>query len=191
MRNLETLRSQPPEHGRTAGLSGRQDNGLLLPRRILGRWGLVLLSLFVSPGCGTNFDELLIQAGTAAGRTAVDLLLTDLANSLADLGNQGAPPGDTGGGTPGGGTTPPDGGMLDGLVGTAATGASLFVSNGCSGCHCDDATGGCALSAPRIIGEDPAAIDAVLRGSHPHPIKVDLLDQDIVDLAAFLGSLGG
>ena len=43
-----------------------------------------VMSLLTLPGCATNFSELLFQTGTALGRTALDQLLTDVANQVAD-----------------------------------------------------------------------------------------------------------
>lgn len=152
-----------------------------------------LFLAIATTGCGTNLNEVLLQGVEAAGRTTLDLLLTDLANNLAGAGDQG-------------GTTPPDDGDADvngsgmgdegtggpplsDLMGDAAGGEMVFVTNNCASCHCADATGGCALDAPSIAGRDVETVDDTLRGTLAHPTKVDLADQEIADLAAYLGSL--
>lgn len=172
-------------------------------------------------GCGTNFSDLAYQAGAAATRTAADLLLTDFYNAVADArdsaqeptdqgdagdndsdgaddsdgdsngdGNSNGGDGDTDGGGAGDGDG--DGGPFDGLTGDAATGQSLFVDGGCNSCHCDDGSGGCALSAPAVNGVAADVLDGVLRGDAVHPVSSpELTDQDIVDLQAFLSSDDG
>jgi cytochrome c553 len=67
----------------------------------------------------------------------------------------------------------------------------VFTANNCAGCHCADASGGCALSAPPIIGVTAEMLDSVLRGDQAHPTKVELSDQDLADLQAYLASLAG
>lgn len=159
--------------------------------------GCLTLSLLAIAGCGSNLSESLYQAGAAAGRTALDLWLTDLANQLADAvedmagsvahvdGNGMAPHDDAhGSGESDGGD--PTSGATDG---DASSGEAIFVANGCAGCHCADGAGGCAISAPAVAGSDAAELDSVLRGDHAHPIKVDLSDQDVADLEAYLASL--
>ncbi len=179
-------------------------------RRALGSFAqpvfvaAVALSLGLG-GCGTSVNELLSQTSAAAGRTFLDLLLTDVANTLedqldslgepADGGDQDADDddsdGDTDGGANGdssdnGGST---GGGLDDLTGDPAVGETLYASNGCAVCHCEDAAGGCALSAPAIIDTTTQGLDGFLRGDEIHPSKIDLTDQEIVDLQAYLASL--
>lgn len=39
--------------------------------------------LFIATACGTDFERLLFESGSAIGRTYLDLLLTDFANALA------------------------------------------------------------------------------------------------------------
>lgn len=157
-----------------------------------------LVTLAVA-GCGTSLETILFQTGSAAGRTFVDRLLTDVANSIADsfdavdsptdgTGNVGDPPPDDSSGGDSGG--PADGGGLDTLTGDPADGGGIYSGNGCAGCHCADAAGGCALDAPSLAGGTVETIDGALRGDAPHPVKVDLSDQDIADLEAYLTSLG-
>jgi len=152
----------------------------------VGRWGtmksrswpLVLAALAVPfAGCGTNLNEVLFQSGTATGRTLIDLWLTDFENRLADsLDRNGAAAG-------GGGST--------GLTGDPAAGQTVFAANNCAACHCADASGGCAFSAPRIAGVASDTIDTRLRGDASHPLTIALSDQDLADLQAYLASLAG
>jgi len=75
------------------------------------------------------------------------------------------------------------------LVGDPVAGAAVYADSGCAACHCADATGGCALSAPALPGADAITLDDYLRGAAAHPAKPALSDQDIADLAAYLDSL--
>ena len=85
-----------------------------------------------------------------------------------------------------GGDTTDDGGA----TGDAAAGETLFTGNSCAACHCDDATGGCALDAPSLVGISDATLDDVLRGAASHTGgKLEATDQDIADLTAYLASL--
>ncbi len=66
----------------------------------------------------------------------------------------------------------------------------LFADNNCSACHCADAGGGCALSAPAVVGAAVELLDTFLRGAESHvggTFPFD--DQDLADLAAYLQSL--
>ncbi len=157
-------------------------------------------------GCGTNFNELLYQAASAVGRTAFDLWLTDQANRIADSHEDGDDePTDGDDGDADDGDEPDDADGEDGdsggddgggngggdLTGDPSAGEIGYNSNGCAACHCADATGGCALSAPGLIGVDAATLDDFLRGDASHPSKADLTDQQIVDMEAYLASAGG
>ena len=159
------------------------------PRRALLCTGFALL--VAVPGCGTNLNELLFQASTAASRTVLDLWLTDLANQLADSFDDdgGSADADSGGHDghddehdTGGGTGPGD------LTGDRVAGSAVFSANGCASCHCADAAGGCALSAPSILGAGVDRLSEFLTGATVHPLTVDLTDQELVDLEAFLVS---
>ena len=174
----------------------------------VGRWGtmksrswpLVLAALAVPfAGCGTNLNEVLFQSGAATGRTLIDLWLTDFENRLADsLDRNGAAAGDGGSTTDqgGGGSDQGSGGGAGGgggsvgLTGDPAAGQTVFRANNCAACHCADASGGCALSAPPILGVTAGTLDSVLRGGQAHPVKLELSDQDLADLQAYLASLG-
>jgi cytochrome c553 len=166
---------------------------------IKGRsWPLVLAALAVQfAGCGTNLNEVLFQSVAATGRTLSDLWLTDFENRLADsLDPNGAPTGDGGSTTDqgGGGSDQGNGSGTGGgdgstdLTGDPAAGQTVFTTNNCAACHCADASGGCALSAPPIAGVASDTIDARLRGDATHPLKVELSDQDLADLQAYLAS---
>ena len=173
----------------------------------VGRWGtmksrswrLVLAALAVPfAGCGTNLNEVLFQSGAATGRTLIDLWLTDFENRLADsLDRNGAAAGDSGSTTDqgGGGSDQGNGGSTGdgstGLTGDPAAGQTVFAANNCAACHCAAASGGCALSGPPIVGVTAGTLDGVLRGDQAHPAKVELSDQDLADLQAYLASLAG
>ena len=75
------------------------------------------------------------------------------------------------------------------LTGDTAAGATVYTSSSCCGCHCADAVGGCAMSAPSLVGVSLDLLDANLRGSDSHPLKPTLTDQELVDLQAWLSSL--
>lgn len=69
-------------------------------------------------------------------------------------------------------------------------GAMLYADNNCADCHCADASGGCALSAPVLVGAGVEALNAFLRGGESHSGgTAPFDDQDLVDLAAYLASL--
>ena len=162
-------------------------------------WPAVLPILLA--GCGTNLNEVLLQSGTATGRTLIDLWLTDFENRLADslnpiagtVGDGGTTTGQGGGSTDqgNGGDGSGAGGGSTGLTGDPATGQTLFAVNNCAACHCADASGGCAFSAPPIVGVAVDSIDGRLRGDATHPLKVELSDQDLADVEAYLASLVG
>lgn len=154
-----------------------------------GLLGLVLLGPMI--GCGTQAGETFFTTGTATAQTLFDLWLTAFANGLADflvpLDQAGQNPPADGGQNGGNG-----GGNLGDLTGDAANGQTLFTANSCANCHCADASGGCALNAPNITGVSVDQVNDRLRGSISHPGgKFDLTDQEIVDIQAFLASLGG
>ncbi len=145
-------------------------------------------------GCGANFDEILYQTASATGRTLIDAWLVDYANALADSFDLGGTqmPGD--GLDNGGGDGDPalsDGPPLEELIGVPEAGEEIFGANSCAACHCADAGGGCALEAPSLVTVETVTLDDRLRGDADHPGgKFDLADQDVVDLQAYLSSLG-
>ncbi|MCZ6655472.1 MAG: cytochrome c [Planctomycetota bacterium] len=74
--------------------------------------------------------------------------------------------------------------------GSADDGEMLFADHNCSACHCPDAGGGCALSAPAVVGAAVELLDTFLRGAETHAggtFPFD--DQETADLAAYLQSL--
>lgn len=92
-----------------------------------------------------------------------------------------------------GGCTPEQGTPI---TGDATRGETLFaqadgVGPSCQSCHCPDASGGCRLNAPDLRGVNYDTIDQRTRDpsvSHPGG-KFSFTDQDLADLAAYLGSL--
>ncbi|MFQ5461692.1 MAG: c-type cytochrome [Phycisphaerae bacterium] len=175
-------------------------------RWAFGRCGLLGLLLFgfAGFGCGTDFNNVLFQSLSSAGRSAFDLTLTDLANSVANVANSLNTPasdadqgeggasgdgdndsdgdGDSGGATDGG--APPDG--------DATNGRAVFDANGCSTCHCDDAGGGCALGAPSLQGVEAQEVTDKLTGVVGHTGGTrELTDAELADLATYLAELAG
>lgn len=85
------------------------------------------------------------------------------------------------------------------------SGLELWAREGCAACHCNDAQGGCNVRAPSLQRISRDALDANLRFAatadeipgqndpfDPHPVKLTgLSDEDIENLALFLGTLGG
>lgn len=156
-----------------------------------------LTCLAAAFGCGTNLNDLLLQSSNAVGRTYLDMLLSDLANTLAGTSGAPEPPpadgnqdgdGNGGNGTNDGNGPPPADGFDD-LTGDAGAGETIYANNGCAGCHCADASGGCLATAPGLVGVDAETLDDFLRGDAPHPTSADLSNQEIVDLEAYLASL--
>lgn len=140
-------------------------------------------------GCGADFNEFLRQSAASGGRVLVDIFLTDLANALAEIGEQNdAPPDPVDDDTDDPGDAPPPGDLEP----DAVEGEAIFVANNCAACHCADAAGGCALSAPSLINVPVEMLEAILVGDAPHTGgKFGLSQQDLVDLEAYLADLGG
>ncbi len=146
-------------------------------------------------GCGTNLNELFFQASGAVGQTFLDQFLTDLANRSADSGSGWDAVVDGGEGddlaaddddvvdpvVDDGGTTGP--------AGDAVAGQAVFAGNGCGGCHCADAGGGCAMAAPSLVGVPQERLDGMAQGGG-HPVPIGLTAQQLADVAAYLTSLG-
>lgn len=169
------------------------------------RTAAVLLVGF-AVGCGSGFSEILFHAVSAAGRSALDVALTDLANDLAAAAEQQEPDlsdddGDGDGGADDAdddsdaGDIPPDdatrGDDTGDGVGDEGAGETVYLDNGCGSCHCADASGGCALSAPGLAGVPAADVASRLNGESPHPVQADLTATELADMAAFLASLEG
>lgn len=152
------------------------------PRRAL--W-LALTMVAGASGCSTVAGDAFFNAATAASTSFFDQLLTAAVNgTLILLNPPPAPPADAQPGDGNGG-----GGNFDGLTGDAANGQMLYTANNCASCHCADASGGCALSAPSLVGVVVTELDDRLRGQVSHPGgKFQLTDQELVDLVAFLAS---
>jgi cytochrome c553 len=71
---------------------------------------------------------------------------------------------------------------------SSESGAVLFADNGCATCHAADGTGGIG---PSIRDASVASLDSVLRAAgstHSGGTLPDLSDQDLTDLASFLGT---
>lgn len=128
-------------------------------------------------GCGSNAGDILTQYAQAAAQTAVDQWLTVLVNQYT--GTPLEPDDDDP--TPGDGDT--------GNEGDAARGGELFTANSCGGCHCPDAGGGCALSAPAIIAASVESVASILDAASGHPTQPELSETDVADLAAYLATL--
>lgn len=143
---------------------------------------LAPILIAVMPGCSTVAGDALFNAATAAGTSVLDQLLTAAINGTLDLVNP--PPTDEA----------DDGsdsdGNFEGLTGDAANGQALFTLFNCASCHCADGSGGCALSAPSLIGVGTTELDDNLRGQSIHlgGKFTQLTDQEIVDLMALLAS---
>ena len=150
-------------------------------------------------GCGSGVNEALYQTASAAGRTALDIFLTELANALADTFDQTAtPPADDGeDGTEDGngdGNWDVDDGdgedvSPDELTSDPDAGQAVYADNGCAPCHCDDGSGGCAMSAPGLVGASFDTLSDDLGGDSVHFGQGPLSNQELVDLEAYLGSL--
>lgn len=80
-------------------------------------------------GCGTNLNEVLLQSGTATGRTLIDLWLTDFENRLVDSFDR-----NTAAAGNGGSTTDQGGGGdgSTGLTGDPDAGQAIFAANNCA-----------------------------------------------------------
>lgn len=188
--NHRTTSSRP-------GRLGRAGRWLLRGRLVVVGASSLLVA---GAGCGSNLDDLLLQAAASVGRVVVDQAITEAANEVADAiagdgvdstdgeidgGTDGS--GDGGDGTGGDGDNGGGGPDLP-AEGDASRGANIYADTGCASCHCADASGGCALSAPGLVGVSATVIDDALRGDAGHPTMPVLTDQEVVDLAAFLAS---
>jgi cytochrome c553 len=161
-------------------------------------WAAAVALMLGVVGCGSDLNQVFFETLSAAGRTYVDQLLTDVANTLADReddaggapsdGDQGGDDADDGDGDGNGDGGPPAPGF-DELTGDPAAGEALYTANTCAVCHCADGAGGCLPGAPPVTGVSAEVLDEILRGDAPHASKVDLTNQEIVDLEAYLASL--
>ena len=181
-----TSQSQPP---RKSTNRSPVDRILQAPVRRWPAWLIAVALMAGLAGCGTNVEELLLQSGASVARSFIDIWLTDLANDLADrMEDQDEEPADDetddGDADDDGGTTDEPG--FDELTGDPASGETLYAS--CAGCHCADGAGDCMPGASALAGASAETLDATLQGSGIHP---DLTNQEIVDLEAYLATLGG
>ena len=145
--------------------------------RFAGWWvGLCASAVLVGlVGCGSNMDSILAQAGSAAGNTALDLLLTDFMNQAADAFDQNAPQ--------------PAGDDADAAddddddAPTGSPGEQAFAAAGCGACHGAAGEGG---SAPALSGVDQTdALNARFADGAVH-LGTTLTAQEIADVAAWL-----
>ena len=138
----------------------------------LGLCASVVLAGLV--GCGSNMDSILAQAGSAAGNTALDLLLTDFMNQAADAFDQNAP-------QPVGDDADDDGD--DGDAPAGSPGEQAYAAAGCGACHGAAGEGG---SAPALTGVDQTdALNARFADGAVH-LGTTLTEQEIADVAAWL-----
>lgn len=139
---------------------------------------VALICLGGVTGCVDDLGQMFYQTGASLTRTAVDLWLTDLVNTLVgqDDDNDADEPDD--GEDPDDGDT--DGPDFEGLTGDPAAGEDTFADAGCAMCHGDDGSTGIP-----ILGATAEALHEYLRGEAAHT-KLDLGDQAIVDLATYL-----
>ena len=161
-------------------------------KRINAITGVLILAAVA--GCGTNLNEALLLATESGTRTLIDVLLSDLYSDLPDLFTIPPAVGDTtddaDDGNVGGDAGSGDGPVTDG---DADNGEQVFTANSCAACHCADATGGCAASAPAIAGVGVDTLRELLQGDMPHigGKFPDLSAQDLADIEAFLADLAG
>jgi|GEM_PF-2356971 len=151
---------------------GALDGGALFAANCAACHGADGASGFAPDITGSTADEVIaaIMLGTHGSISLSDEELTAIAVWLG---------GDAGGSGDGGGA-----------AGDAVAGAALFGGNNCGACHCADASGGCALNAPSLVGLSGGVLDANLRGDDPHAGgKFDLSDQEMADLETYLAGL--
>lgn len=141
------------------------------------KW-IAAICLVALLGCNTNAGDILLNSGSATGRTLFDLWLTSAANGFANLLNP--PPATDGGGGDNDGTGDSDG--SGDLTGDATAGAQTFADN-CAVCHGADGTGDIG---PNITGVSASTITAKFGGSHGGGSFPGLTPQDHADIAAFL-----
>jgi mono/diheme cytochrome c family protein len=154
----------------------------------------VFVLLCGASGCGVNLEQIIQNALRATAQTNLDLLLTNLANELADATDaDDSDNGDSdadGDGTDGDGTdgdgTDGDGTDGDGTDGDGSPdGAALFAAN-CAACHgADGATG----FAPDITGATADDLQTGLMSASHGSIMLE--GADIEALAVFLGGAAG
>lgn len=158
--------------------------------------------LFVA-GCGTDLGEALLFAGDSAGRTFIDVLISDFYSDapelvtfpgrLGDATDDDAAPEETAADMDAEESAPLEEEDIEDIVdlelaGDADRGVAVFTANFCTACHCDDASGGCLPTAPDVRGTNVTTLQEKLQGDEPHVGGTfpDLTAQDLADLQAFL-----
>jgi len=146
-------------------------------------------------GCGSGIQEAALLAGESGARTFLDILVSDLIADAPDYFSFPAGPAandGTGDGTGNGGTNGGNGGTDGGnggtdLVGDAANGEAIFTSV-CIACHCASAAS-CGSGQVDLEGVTFSRIQEKLQGSgfHAGGKFPDFTEQDLADLAAYLG----
>ena len=137
-------------------------------------------------GCGTNIEALVAQTGNAAAITVLDLVLTNVANSVADAFDQTDRPSTGEAEDDGGGNGDADGGGdgdgNGGDGGDESPGAALYAEN-CASCHGSDGASG---FAPDVTGMAADVLSAGLEsGSHG---SISLTDEEVAELETYLAS---
>ena len=156
-----------------------------LSRSLPARWlvGMIAVVLLLGmSGCGTNLADVLYQTAAAAGRTYVDLLITDVANDLADaIEDEVTGDDDTADGDDADGDDDGDDGGDDADDGGAADGATLYANN-CAACHGADGASGFAPDVTGLTADELAAgLESASHGS------ISLTDEEVAAIAEFLG----
>jgi len=152
--------------------------------------GLLLFPMLT--GCGSGIPEALLVVGESGTRTFIDILLSDLMIDVPDYFSfaPGAG-GDDGDGTDngnGGHGCDGDGGGGTDLIGDPTHGETLFASV-CTVCHCASAAT-CTGTRVNLECIGFARIQEKLQGEgfHAGGKYPDFTEQDLADLATFLGS---
>ncbi|NOS99802.1 MAG: hypothetical protein HOP29_04155 [Phycisphaerales bacterium] len=88
------------------------------------------------------------------------------------------------------------GGGGDATTMKVIAGLEYYAEHGCAACHCNNGQGACNLNAANIQDATEVELDENLRamqtaGAEAHPLKVDASDEEIENLALFLGTLSG
>lgn len=141
------------------------------------------LLLAIVAGCGTNLDQVLEQLASAAGRTYLDLALTEVANNVvASLEpSEDSTATNSNDGQSQNGNESGNGGQNDQMDGGGgADGAALFAAD-CASCHGADGASG---FAPVITGFTADELATGLAMS-VHS-SIELTDDDVAAIAAFL-----
>ena len=157
----------------------------------LTRWSatfVIVILLIGMVGCGTNLNQILFQSGTAMGRTAFDLFLTDLANAIADgaeadddaADTDDADDDDTDADDDADADDDDDDADDDGDDDGVIDGAGLYADN-CSACHGADGASGFAAAVVGFTADELAVgLESATHGS------ISLTDDEVAALAEFL-----